>query len=293
MRVALVTWQELPALSDDDRELLAPLARRGISAAPAVWSDPSERWSEYDALVVRSTWDYYRRYDEFLAWVRRAGSSGRLWNPAAVLCWNSHKSYLQRLSDRGVPVVPTRYCPDLASARATILREGWPRAVVKAAVSAGGYRTYLVDRRSLEEGRFPWEEAPPQGELLIQPYEEEVERSGERSLVFFLGAFSHAFVRAPRLARSSPLVEGAPTTPTAQEVEVARRALACAPAPTLYGRVDLVRSADDGARVMELEVIEPALELRSAPGAPERFADAIARVLEPSSTQGVDRDRKA
>ena len=282
MRIALVTWQELPGLSDDDRELLAPLARRGISAVPAVWSDPTERWSEYDGVVVRSTWDYYRRYDEFLAWVRRAGAGGRLWNPASVLRWNSHKSYLQELAERGVPVVPTRYVPDLASVRATIRREGWPRAVVKAAVSAGGYRTYLVDHDALDAGQLPWGEAPPQGELLLQPYEEEVERSGERSIVFFLGAFSHAFVRAPRLATSSSLVEGTPRTPTAQEREVARRALACAPASTLYGRVDLVRSAEDGARVMELEVVEPALELRSAPGASERFADAIARVLRPS-----------
>jgi hypothetical protein len=279
VRVALVTWQELPNLSDDDRGLLAPLERLGISAVPAVWTDPKQRWEEYDALVVRSTWDYHRRYDEFLVWIDTAGDSGRLWNPARVLRWNSHKSYLRALSDEGVSVVPTRYCPDLAAARETILREGWSDAVVKAAVSAGGYRTYRVNAEALDGGPGPWEGAPPIGELLVQPYEPEVERSGERSLVFLRGEFSHAFLRAPRLARGSPLVEGAPLAATPGQIAVARRALACAPGPTLYGRVDLVADAEGGIRVMELEVLEPALELGSARGGHERLANAIAEVL--------------
>ena len=278
MRVALVTWKELPGLSDDDRELIAPLARRGIAVVPAVWNDPAVRWSEFDASVVRSTWDYYRHPAEFLAWTHTVGATGRLWNPGDVLRWNSHKSYLRDLAARGVPVVPTRFCPDLDSALAVLRRENWPRAVLKAAVSAGGFRTYLVDRSALTSGKPPWIDAPPIGELMVQPYEEEVERSGERSLVFFQGSYSHAFVRAPKLAPGSPLVEGAPTRPTPGQLEIARRTVSAAPAPTLYARVDLVAGADGEAKVMELEVIEPALELRTAPGAAERFAEAIASV---------------
>jgi hypothetical protein len=46
----------------------------------------------------------------------------------------------------------------------------------------------------------------------------------------------------------------------------------------LYGRADLVRHGD-GFRLMELELVEPALYLRMDPNAPARFADAVARLL--------------
>ena len=46
------------------------------------------------------------------------------------------------------------------------------------------------------------------------------------------------------------------------------------PRPT-YVRVDLVRDADDTYRLMELELIEPSLYLRTDPGSAGRFARAF------------------
>jgi hypothetical protein len=46
----------------------------------------------------------------------------------------------------------------------------------------------------------------------------------------------------------------------------------------LYARADLVRHGDE-FRVMELELVEPALYLRMDPGAPDRFADAVTSLL--------------
>lgn len=275
MRVALVTWQELPQLADDDRELLAPLKALGIEASPAVWSDSAVQWSEYDALVLRSTWDYHRRIGEFLAWVDRVGSDGRLWNPRSVVRWNSHKSYLLDLERRGTPIIPTRLCRDLADAARALEEEGWPRAVLKPAVSAAAYRTHIVTPGELADGSDRWTEVASAGELLLQPYQVEVERSGERSLVFFWGRFSHAYRRAPRLLRTSPLAEGAPYTPSGAEIRAAREALACVPGRTLYGRVDLLPDDQGQMRVMELEAIEPSLGLSSQDGSAARFAEAI------------------
>jgi hypothetical protein len=46
----------------------------------------------------------------------------------------------------------------------------------------------------------------------------------------------------------------------------------------LYARVDFVRSG--GAfRLMELELVEPSIYLRTDPGSAERFADAVATLL--------------
>ena len=57
--------------------------------------------------------------------------------------------------------------------------------------------------------------------------------------------------------------------------EVALAALAAAPAPALYARVDIVVGNCGTLQVMELELIEPALWLDRSPNAATLFADAV------------------
>ena len=52
-------------------------------------------------------------------------------------------------------------------------------------------------------------------------------------------------------------------------------ALAAAPAPATYARVDMIRDAAGDLRIMELELVEPALWLDVAPHAEDAFADAV------------------
>ena len=102
--VALVTCAEVPDLDPDDRLLLHPLAGQGIQVTAAVWDDPAVDWASFDLVVLRSTWDYAARRDEFVAW---AAAVPRLANPADVVAWNTDKRYLRELAVAGVPVVPT------------------------------------------------------------------------------------------------------------------------------------------------------------------------------------------
>src|SRR2546427_11679472 len=109
-RIALATAAKLPTLNDDDRLLVPALAELGFTAVPAVWDAPDVCWDECHAVLVRSCWDYHHRLEEFLAWVVRLDRAGiPLWNPPAVLRWNSHKGYLRDLAARGGPIVPTRW----------------------------------------------------------------------------------------------------------------------------------------------------------------------------------------
>ena len=277
--VALATWSGLPDLTDDDRELVRALDDLDIEAVPAIWSDPGVDWGRFDAVVLRSTWDYYRRIEEFRRWVDRVGTVSLLWNPPGTVRWNSHKSYLKYLERAGVSIVPTRVCSGLRDAATALREERWERAVVKPAVSAGGYRTYFVDTATFLQDPSRWANVAEGGELLVQPYQEAVERDGERSLVFLGGEYSHAFLRAPHFLKTSRLVEGTPAVPAEREIRAAHRALTAAPGPVLYGRVDLVPAATGEPRVMELEVIEPALGLKTAEGAGARFAAALRGVL--------------
>ena len=77
--VALVTWRELPELDPDDRPLAVALRGRGHEVAIVAWDDPGFDWPAARLVVLRNPWDYYRRFDEFMAWATRveAATSGR------------------------------------------------------------------------------------------------------------------------------------------------------------------------------------------------------------------------
>ena len=274
-RIALVTCEQFPTLSDDDRLLQQALGARGLSGTPVVWTEPSPDWSAFDLAMIRSTWDYHRRFPDFQRWIDETAPRVPLWNPPTLLRWNMRKTYLRDLAGNGVPTVPTEWgaAPtDLARAAAS---HQWRRVVVKPSVSANAERTHLLDSPDAisalaldDRGTDGW---------MVQPYLDEVEGRGERSLVFLGGEYSHAAQRKAALNPTVPLVDGTAVTATAGERETAGRALAAVRDPWLYARVDLVTTRDGVARVMELEMIEPFLYLRAAPGAAARLAELVER----------------
>ena len=64
-RVALVTNETWPNLYEDDLLLVGALDAVGIDSRPAVWSDAGIDWLGFDALVMRTPWDYFIRLAEF------------------------------------------------------------------------------------------------------------------------------------------------------------------------------------------------------------------------------------
>jgi glutathione synthase/RimK-type ligase-like ATP-grasp enzyme len=287
VHIALVTYHGVPRLSADDQLLLAPLAARGISAVAAAWDDPGIAWDSFDALVLRSTWNYHTSLGEFTAWIDRIESLGvPVWNPPAVLRWNATKTYLRELAARGVDIVPTRWVtPEAHAGLADLLADvGWPDAVVKPAVSASAYETWRVDAAGLtrdDEERFRRIAARPGG-ALVQRFVPELARDGEWSLMFLAGQYSHAVLKRPRAGDFRVQREHGGTAvaqmPPTYLVAAAQRVVAAAPGPLLYARVD--GCAVDGRFVLvELELLEPSLFLAADGGAPERFAAAIAGAL--------------
>jgi len=288
MDIALVTSAALPDLDPDDRPLVEALAARGLAAAPAVWDDPGVDWAATRLALVRSPWDYYRRFAEFRAWARRVAAATRLENPLAALEWNLDKRYLLALAAAGLPVVPTLHVErgerfDLA-ARLTEL--GWRRAVVKPAVSADSWETLVIGPGELDAGQRHLDRLLAERAMLVQPFLESVETTGERCLVFLDGAYSHA-VRKNALTRGgrwAGLPEGSGVEAEPDELAAARELLAAAGRiggfeRPLYARVDLARDADGRPLLMELELAEPTLFLTTSAAGLARLADAIARRL--------------
>ena len=284
-RLAFATCRRLPELAADDRLAAEALRRRGAVVDPLLWDAPHVDGAGFDAVIVRSVWDYHLRPVEFLGWVETLERTRTLLlNPPAVLRWNHHKSYLRDLAARGVATVPTVWLERGAEADlgGLLADRGWAEAVVKPAISASAHETWLTSRSRFgtDEGRLRG--LLLAGDALVQPMVPEVRSRGEWSLIFLGGEFSHAMLKRPRDGdfRVQEELGGRAwrEEPSAALLEQARQVLAAAPAPCLYARVDGVER--DGRLVlMELELIEPVLYFGAAPGAADRFAAACLRLL--------------
>jgi glutathione synthase/RimK-type ligase-like ATP-grasp enzyme len=287
--IAFATSAAWPALTPDDRLAADACRALGVRVSPAVWSDPPVEWSKFDAIIVRSTWDYHKRYAEFVQWIGELERDGcRVWNPCPLLRWNANKRYLADLERRGVPIVPTAWMADGSdgAVRAVMNERGWDDVVVKPTISATAHGMRRVRRADLERGiRDHREHAAgvgPKEEVLVQPFMREIGTAGEWSLVFFGGAFSHSVRKRPVAGDfrvqtefgGSSVAEAAP----AGIVAAAERVVAAVEGPWLYARVDGVETAD-GFRLMELEMLEPLLFFELDPRGPTRFAEVVTAVI--------------
>ena len=276
-----------PALGQDEDEplLLAALADAGVTAGVADWADPSVDWAAADAVVVRSTWDYAPRRDDFLAWARKVEGVTRLFNPADVLAWNTDKRYLAELADAGIPVVPTAWAATADELPAALGR--WDDLVVKPTVSAGARDTARFRAGEQDAAaRFGAGILASGRSVMVQPYLTRLDSDGETGLVYLDGRYSHAFRKGALLAGAAlgpglyAEEEIEPRIATAAQRAIGDAVLAATADRTggapLYARVDLVPGADGEPVLIELELTEPSLFLSTDPGAAARVAAAIA-----------------
>lgn len=284
-RIALATCREYPAGDEDSELLLAASAALGLDAEWRVWDDPATDWDSYDLVVIRSTWDYVPRRDDFVAW---AASVPRLANPAEVVAWNTDKTYLRDLAAASVPVVPTRWLEP----GDPVPPAGWTGVVVKPAVSAGARDTARYGSAEADRARGHAEDLLAAGRrVMVQPYLTGVEDAGETAVLHVGGAYSHA-VRKDALLRTGAPAEVdelwraeriAAREPSELERRLAERTLAAVPGGAqrlLYARVDLLPGADGDPLVIEVELTEPSLFLWTDPAAADRLAAAIRHAVD-------------
>jgi glutathione synthase/RimK-type ligase-like ATP-grasp enzyme len=298
-RVALATARDVWR-DDTDAALTADALRRaGVEPVPAVWDDPDVDWADFPLVVIRSTWDYAPRRDEFVVWARRLAGCTRLANPAEVVAWNTDKRYLDDLAATGVPVVPTRFVPagaDSAQAEAQAaidaVTAGAPGAdlVVKPTVSAGAKDTqrHAAGDPSAAVAHAAALATAGRG-VLVQPYLDAVDDAGETGMVFFGGRFSHAFRKGPLLERGGRAVSGLyaeedirPRSATPAELSLAEGLLATVQdrfGDPLYARVDVLPGPGGAPLLLELELTEPSFFLATDPRAADRFAAAVLDAL--------------
>ena len=217
--------------------------------------------------VIRSPWDYVDHLDEFLAWAERVSEVSELWNPLALVRWNTHKAYLLDLHERGAPVVPTVVLlgGSAASLDGICDAQGWNSVVVKPAVASGG-----KGARRAEVGdagaQAHLDDLLAQGDVLVQQYVPAIEHEGEWSVVLVDGRVGHVLRKRPADGDYRVQEEWGGRTervePSAGLSRSSRRACArCCRRRRLYARIDIVSIggpvARDGGRGDRAELVAP------------------------------------
>ena len=276
MKIVFVTQASHPEMEDDDRPLAEALARGGALVLSASWDDLAFNWAAVDLVVLRSPWDYFRRYDEFLRWLERVERHARIVNPPDIVRWNISKRYMSELAAKGVRAVPTAFIVqhEVTNLARLCGERGWDTVVLKPAVSADSWETIRIEPAAYELGQAYLERHRPDRDILVQPFVKDVEEGGEQCLIFFGGQYSHA-VRKNSAFQGGRHVgpEGRLVEPGADAIELAHDVLVRAGVADLpYARVDLARDDEGQPMLLELELFEPTLFFKEKPGSEETLA---------------------
>ena len=285
--IALVSGAEAREFDTDLPYLSRALGDRGIITEVVDWDDASIDWSRYSMAIVRSPWDYHRRYPEFLTWLDAVSAATTLQNSAEIIRWNTNKEYLTELVDAGIGIVPTTFVHS-AEELVTITNDGMLERdiVVKPTISAGSNNTERHEESPVKAAAHLGFLLDAGFVAMVQPYQRFIDERGETGMVYFNGQLSHSFRKGAILATGENVKNGlftveeiTPRTASGQERELGEAVMTFVKKKfgeyPLYARVDVVRGSAGVPVVMELELAEPSFFLQVDHEAPSRFASAV------------------
>jgi len=283
-RIAIITCDQLPEPDPDEPLLLEAIRAAGMEAQMLAWDAPPGSLkrrdpADFDACIIRSSWNYYLDPDAFLDWIDRCAASSTLLNPAPIVKWNIHKRYLRDLETAGLPIVPTEFVDRGEKlCFADIMRtRGWTDAVIKPCVSAASFQTRRFSLDQSDDAQNFLDDLTASRDTMLQPYMRSVDTSGERSIMRVGSEQTHAIRKNPRFAGQDESVS-ASLPVTDDERALFDRVLAAAPFERndlLYARLDLMPDEPGTSCISELELIEPSLFLLQEPRALRALVGAI------------------
>ncbi|WP_111670036.1 ATP-grasp domain-containing protein [Algoriphagus litoralis] len=288
-QIAIVSYFSIGAYDtdtvDEDRILSEVLGELGISHEIVIWSDPDVEWEKFTCLLIKSVWDYFDYYPEFLDWIERMKALKiPVWNDLETIKWNSSKEYLLEIEQRGFPVISGLILEAESAPELDLIREKIQSdtIVIKPLVSGGAKNTLKIKLSEWDNYSQKLKDLLQEEDFLVQPFIPEVAEVGEYSLLFFNGRFSHAVLKTP--AKSDFRVQHyfggtiQVITPTPEMLESCQKVMNTYAPNTLYGRVDGVE-INGVFHLMELELIEPYLFLALSDDAIPNYQEALRKRL--------------
>lgn len=253
----------------------------GYTPVEVAWRQPCD-WDDFAIVYTAAPWDYPQHPDEFkqaLAAIQR--SNAVLINDYDTLLWNMDKSYLKDLQGRGVNIVPSRWFADISPSVIDAFFDDFEsdKLVIKPNVGGNAADTYVLERPLPAELHELLLQRFVNREYIVQPFVDAIRDEGEFSLFFFQGGYSHAIQKVPKSGDFRVQEEhGAdirPSEPPAELKQLATDVFKNLDPVPAYGRGDWVRGLDGSFLLMELELVEPSLYLRTNRFAAARFAAAL------------------
>lgn len=284
--IAFLTMDSLDGFVSYDGLVRDILRERSFRVDEISWRAADAHWDQYDLVVIRSPWDYQQACDEFLGVLARIeASTARLENSLDIVRWNIQKTYLRQLEESGVTIVPTHWVenPSMSQLQQLFEQLGSDDIVIKPVVGANADDAFWLKPDSSVEIFRAAEHTFRNRLMLAQPFVKSVTTSGEISLIFFAGEYSHSVLKTPKPGDFRVQEEHGGQIqsfePDREIIEFAIRTLRNVPGDTLFARVDVVLLSNNQPALMEVELIEPSLYLTYNRQSPKRFADVIDDLL--------------
>lgn len=280
-KVAFLSMDSLKNFYTYDKLLFEPLKTLGWIAEEISWRNEKVNWSDFEAVIVRSTWDYQNDLEKFKIVLEKINSVSHLENDLELMRWNMNKNYLFDLEQKGVRIVETIWEKKFNSETALKYFEklNTDEIIIKPNISANADNTFRLTKEKLYDNISELEKIFEAKEFMVQPFIQNIIDEGEYSLFFFNGKFSHSVLKKPKEKDFRVQEEHGgdiqPITAPAEIVLVAENIIKKLFTIPLYGRVDLVRTKNNEFALMELELIEPSLYLNKDEKSPFRFAKAF------------------
>ncbi|MGY6743470.1 MAG: ATP-grasp domain-containing protein [Cecembia sp.] len=285
MKIAIITYDNMGEYASNEVNediILENLLRElGLDFSVEIWSDPKVNWCDYSLLLIKSPWDYFDRYEEFKNWCHTIKEYGiPTLNAMDTILWNSDKWYLQDIEKKGFPIVPTQFLKKQAPLQLERYFQQFntDTLVIKPTVSGGAKNTIKIQKSHWQEHEATVQAWLEEEDFMVQPFVEEVAKTGECSYIFFNNKFSHAILKSPKQGefRVQHFFGGQihPITPSEKELDYMQQIVDAFAADCLYARVDGVWT-DGVFYLMELELIEPYLFLFVSAEAQQNYKKAI------------------
>lgn len=290
-RCAFLSMDNLDEFEVYDQLLYEPLKQLGWMAEEVSWRNTSINWDIYDAVIIRSPWDYQDDPEAFLDVLKEIESStAHLENSLETVKWNIDKTYLSDLQQQDIEIVPSLWCNQFyADELPTFFAElASPEIVIKPTISAGADDTFWIQKNKQNQYTKRLSSIFSDRPFLVQPFMENITSEGEFSVFFFGDSYSHTILKTPKENDFRVQEEHGgrlqKVEPEVHLLSAAREVLDIIDPLPLYTRADYVRTTDDTFALMELELIEPSLYFNMDPESPERFARVFNKWMKEKSS---------
>jgi glutathione synthase/RimK-type ligase-like ATP-grasp enzyme len=273
-------WYVNQVLTEDDY-ILKSLQKKGLKTMRTWWDNPEIDWTKVKAVLFRTIWDYFHRFDEFSAWLDSVKNKTKLINPAEIIYWNIDKHYLKDLEKKGHNIPPTQFAEkgDSRSLKKFFSECGWGEAVLKPAVSGAGRHTYRIDKGNTADYEAVYKDLISSEAMMLQEYQKYITSYGEAAFMVFNGKFSHAIIKKAKDGdfRVQDDFGGSvhPYKASEEEIRFAEEVTASVSPMPVYSRVDIIKDNNGKPAIGELELIEPELWFRFHPPAADLLAEAL------------------